>query len=423
MSKATVKCEVHGIRSAFAPRQIAFNTGADLSLKLGSAVGPQGISLTAADLLDVGATVFQIDRHITSWRSTNAPTLIRLRMKLRKPNAWSTHAIETLQSLLHILGNVVWKIEFEKGLNVDIPKHKKEKTQRIRQVALFSGGVDSTCGAMTLRNEVAETKLVSFYRGQKTLQASLASELGFSVPVQWSMNWARDPGRGRSFYFRSFMFLSLAGAVAESWNVRTVFQFENGILATAIPPTPYWMMTKHAHPSLHQNMVELFRSLFGGKWKILNPFLALTKRECVQRATNGMERATAMRLLSRTETCWYLRSNNVFGGKKRPGRSCGVCVPCLLRNTAIPGEGHQFDLRKDTIKNHRRKGEAFRAYYAFLRRVLDANKSSAKFYVALPAAGRQLVQNQYGLELDDLQRLFGTFAREFMETFCGGEAV
>jgi len=417
MSTATVTCCVHGIRSAFSPKQISFSTGTDLSMLLESSIGPKGLSPTAADLVDLAAAVYQIDRHITSWRGTNPPTRIQLRMKLRHPNAWSDSAIQALQAALHLLGNAVWEVEFEPGLKARIPEHQKEEARPIDQVALFSGGVDSTCGAITLSTAIANTRLVSFYRGQKTLQRSLASELGFATPIQWCIDWKQKPGRGHFFYFRSFLFLALAGAVAESWNARTIYQFENGILATAIPPASSWMMTKHAHPFLHKSMIELFADLFGGRWKIINPFLTLTKQECVKQAVSAMEEGRVMRLLAQTETCWYLRSNNVYGGVKKPGTPCGICVPCVLRRTAIPNERYRYNLLRDPIKDDKKKGEAFRAYYAFLSKVLDAGHSTAKFYGALPAAGRKLAEENCGVTLNDLHRLFLTFAQEFMETF------
>jgi 7-cyano-7-deazaguanine synthase in queuosine biosynthesis len=417
MSRPAVNCQVHGIRAVFPPRQISFNIGTDLAMQLEGSIGPKGLSLTAADLVDLAATIHQIDRHITSWRGTNPPARIQLSLRLRNPNAWSEEAILALQASLQLLGNTPWELEFGPGLKAPTPKYQTDNGRAIKQVALFSGGVDSTCGAITLCNATAHTQLVSFYHGQKTLQRGLASELGFQAPVQWRMKWQRSPGRGRSFYFRSFLFLALAAAVAESWDARTIFQFENGVLATAVPPAPSWMMTKHAHPLLQETMGKLFDALFGGKWIITNPFLKLTKRECVAQAAGSMKKARVMDLLAETETCWYLRSNNVYGGKKRPGMPCGICVPCLLRRTALPGERYQYDLLDDKIKGHKRKGESFRAYYAFLRKILAAGKSVAKFYSALPAAGRRLADDSVGLTLTDLHRLFRTFAQEFMATF------
>jgi hypothetical protein len=176
------------------------------------------------------------------------------------------------------------------------------------------------------------------------------------------------------------------------------------------------MMTKHAHPLLHQGMSNLFNALFGGDWKIINPFVDLTKRECVQQAVSVAKSESIKDVLSRTESCWFLHSPQFYGEKKKPGRPCGTCVPCLIRLTALSGDS-EFDLTKEKVKKHSSKGASFRAYDAFLTKVLAAGNSPAKFYTILPAAGRDLANKDVGLSLDDLHRLFGTFAREFMETF------
>ena len=52
------------------------------------------------------------------------------------------------------------------------------------QIVLFSGGLDSTCGALTLREHAGRTQLVSFYTKELTLQRELAEELGFGRPTQ-----------------------------------------------------------------------------------------------------------------------------------------------------------------------------------------------------------------------------------------------
>jgi len=415
MSKPSVVCQIIGLRSVFPPRLITFSTSADISYKTENSFGPNGISPVAADLIDLAASIYQIDRYITSWRTSNPPKQIKFQMKLRYPERWTEQAIVALESSLQLLSNAQWKVELEKGLKAPIPLYKKESERKVKQVALFSGGLDSTCGAATLRNAVADTQLVSYYSNQKALQSSLATELGFNLPTQWHFTW--DGGRARNFYLRSFFFLALAGVVAESWNTRTIYQFENGVLATAIPPSPSWMMTKHAHPLLHSTMSDLFGALFGGEWKVVNPFQCLTKRECVREAIRNDKSKKILEQLIRTETCWFLHSPQLYGAEKSPSTPCGTCVPCLLRLTALSGEPREYDLRKVTIKKDQKKGAAFRAYYAFLTKVLETKRSMAKFYMVLPAAGRDLAEKYYGISLGDLHRLFTTFAMEFMQTF------
>lgn len=412
---AFVDCRISGFRSAFKAQQISFRTGSDLRMVLDGVLGPAGISPTGADLLDFAATVYQIERQLTGRQRTNPPQRFELCMQLRDPRAWKHHALAAAEKILHLLGNAVWVLDFRPGLQASLPQYQREASRKVTQVALLSGGMDSTCGLASMHQEVAVTQPVSFYTRQKSLQSTIASDLGYTTVSQWRMNWAKDPGRGHSFYYRSFLFLALAAVVAESWRARTILQFENGILATAIPPAPSWMMTKHAHPLLHKAAAELFSALFGGHWQVRNPFLLLTKRGCLQEATKAIGKLRALQLLKKTETCWYHWSNRVIGGTKTPGVACGICIPCIVRHTAMPEEVVQYNLSRDKEKNDPKRGTAFRSYFGFLDRIIKTGRSPAQFYALLPAAGRNLIDT--GFPLTDLHRLFLKFAHEFMQTY------
>ena len=231
------------------------------------------------------------------------------------------------------------------------------------------------------------------------------------------MKWAKTAGPGHAFFYRSFLFLALAGAIAESWGVRRVLQFENGVLASSIPPGSAWLMTKHAHPLLHKHVSSLFSALFGGKWDISNPFLLLTKRECANHAGKSIGKAKATRLLKKTETCWFLWSHRVIGGPKKPGIPCGICIPCLVRRTTSVDEKYAYDLIQRRVRNHPRQGANFRSYFLFLEQVLKTKQSPSDFYSMLPSSGRQLVGIDSALSLDALHQLFLRFGREFMTTF------
>jgi 7-cyano-7-deazaguanine synthase in queuosine biosynthesis len=411
----SVECRVEGLRSRYEYEPISFNTGPDLNLVLEGETGPEGISPTSADLLDFAAAIYQIERQLRR-KSTSPPERFTLSMQLRNPKAWNDEAIAASQDILSLLGDAVWELDFKPGLRAPVPEHQRDGRRKPKQVLMLSGGMDSTCGAATIKTEAAETQPVSFYTLQKGLQKNIASDLGYDRLNQWRMKWEGEVGRGYSFYYRSFLFLSLGAAIAESWRVRTILQFENGVLATSVPPSAYWLMTKHAHPLLHSHAGRLFSALFGGEWKISNPFLLLTKRGCVQEAIKAIGKTKAMQLLRKTETCWYYRANRVKGGKKRPGVPCGVCIPCIVRRTAMPDEKYTYDLLKDGNKNNQQRGENFRSYYIFLDQVLKTKRAPGDFYAILPPSGRELVETN-SLSLDDLHQLFLKFGKEFMSTF------
>ncbi len=409
-----VACSAYSLRDGDKPQEIKFNLGKDLFAKVTGLVGPHGFSPTAADLVDVAASVFQIEKQLRGRQRTNPVVKFDLAMRLRNPSAWSKKATTTLSEILNLLGYPAWKVHFEGGLSAPVPVHQISSVRKIDQIALFSGGLDSACGAISLRSDKARTQLVSYYTGQKTLQVDLARQIGFDPPVQWSLQWGKSAGRGHSYFYRSFLFLALAAATAETWGARRILQFENGVLATAVPPSPAFAMTHHAHPSLHRSCALLFGLVLGGEWTIENPFLNKTKCECVQVAI-GSKLPGVQALLHSTQTCWFYRSNRILGAGKRPNTACGVCVPCVLRRTALPDERCEFDLKKDSVRNHHTKGRVFRSYYGFLSRILSCDTAN-QFYSVLPAAGRDLLATGF-VQLTDLYELFRQFADEFMRTY------
>ena len=413
----TVKCVVRGIRPGFSEQPINFSIGQDLSLSVKGEVGPKGLTETAADLIDLAAAVAQIERQLKGFQGTNPPALFRLSMQLRKPQAWSNKAVRIVQDMLLLLGNAEWLIDFRGGLRAGIPDHQVGTGSTVKQIVLFSGGMDSTCGLASIQDQASSSRLVSFYTRQKKLQNNIASDLEFLQPVQWSKNWTPKMGPSHSFYYRSFLFLCLAAAVTESWKAKSILQFENGVLASAIPPSPAWMMTKHAHPQLHKLAAELFSILFGGKWQVRNPFGLKTKRDCFVESSSIIGRARAQTILEKTETCWFHWSNRVVGGEKKPGRACGVCIPCIVRRTALRDNNYEWDLRKEKVQNDSKLGRAYRSYFGFTQEISKTKGSPGRFYRLLPATGRSLVDPDGALELDQLHSLFFKFSNEFGKTY------
>lgn len=231
-TKKSVRCLIKGLKDRELSQKIEFTSGDDLKFLVEGNLGPSGMTNVGADLIDLAGAIFQIERQLRGRGRTNPPEKFALSIALRSPRMWTKKAISATISALNLLGDASWQIEIEPGLRAEIPKFETTQGDQVVQVALFSGGLDSTCGAYSLRDERARTQLVSFYTGQKSLQLELATAIGFSKPVQWSRKWTGDLGRGHSFRYRSFLFLALAAVVANSWKARRILQFENGILAS-----------------------------------------------------------------------------------------------------------------------------------------------------------------------------------------------
>jgi hypothetical protein len=251
------------------------------------------------------------------------------------------------------------------------------------------------------------------------LQAHLAAELDFPPPTQWRLQGGA--GRGRSFYYRSFLFLALAAATAQTFNAREIVQSENGILASAIPPVPSLAVTRHAHPRLHNLFERLLALLLGERWFVTNPLWQLTKREAVAAMRRNLGAARANTLAASTQSCWNLSAPHVFGVRrfggrtKRANQQCGVCVPCIIRRTALPGEPFAFDLTDDAVRNHRKLGAHFLEYVEFVS-VIRAARTAAELRTRLPAEALDLIDGGW-TDLESLYRLLRRFAAEFVATF------
>jgi hypothetical protein len=252
----SVECFPRGANKHVRHRPIRFNTGSDLVLSLAGQIGPAGLSDSAADLLDFAGAIYQIERQFRGRQRTNPIEHVSLTIALRKPKAWTGKTLASVKRILQLLGNAVWDIELKSGLRAEIPTTDRSKPPRCTQVALFSGGMDSTCGAATCCSEADQTQLVGFYTRQMTLQEELAQSLGFKRLAQCRMQWKGKPGLTYSFYYRSFFFLCLAAAIAESWDVRRILQFENGVLATAVVPASG--RTRNGSPSPRNRCREAY---------------------------------------------------------------------------------------------------------------------------------------------------------------------
>ena len=217
------------------------------------------------------------------------------------------------------------------GLVVD---RIKPENRAVERIALFSGGLDSASGVAHHRELAGRTQLVSHYSRQKSAQLRIAEAIPYGSPTQARVEGLK--GRGRGFLHRSFYFLCLGAAVASTYGARRVVQYENGVLAAAIPPAPAYFMTRHAHPFVHRAAERLFGAVLGGDWTVENPFLEFTKRECYQAMAAGIGLERAAQVAGMTESCWYTHSNQYLAGHKKPnGKPCGVCIPCIVRRTAI----------------------------------------------------------------------------------------
>jgi 7-cyano-7-deazaguanine synthase in queuosine biosynthesis len=417
-----LRCRVLGVRAAFEPREASFDFAAGPVWAADGALGAKAWSPRVLDLLDLVGGIYRVESQIPP-RPTNPAKEWQIEAPVRDVDFWSREGGAPLASVLGFLNRARWSFAFrERGRTKDV-EVAAEPRVAVRDVVLFSGGMDSTCGAGVHPGPPDAVQLVSFYSNQKELQRSLASELGYPPPVQWRLQGQR--GKEGMDLIRALMFLTLGAAVAESFGVATVFQYENGVLAMAIPPAGAMIPTRHAHPELHRRLEVLWEAVFGRRIEIRNPFALMTKREEVETFVRTVSSDRADAILSRTQTCWRLSQAHVGGKAKRPGQPCGVCTPCIVRRTARPLEpigtksrpGYQFDLKKESVRRHPKLGMTFRAYLELIGLVFGTDDDRALIEQLAPEA-RALIGGPAGPTADQAVSVLRRFADEFCDTFA-----
>ena len=393
----------------------------DFHLVLTGPLGPAGLSARARDLLTVGFSAFSIERSLSGYSGTNRAGDFEVDLELEEPHRWTAPAITSLVELLAFQGDARWSWNFKKATETEAVKTGATITDKrtIDRVVLFSGGLDSTSGIATLRAGATRIQLVSHYSKQKSDQLAIASSLGYGPPTQARIVRRGLSSRGRSYLYRSFYFLCLGAAVASSYKIAKITQFENGVLAAAIPPAPPYFMTRHAHPMVHRHAETLFREIFGTPWKIDNPFLPRTKRECVAQMRKILGSKLSEKLIPKTETCWYVNSYQLRANrKKKNGVPCGVCIPCIIRRTALgTPEGH-YDLNKSTVRADTVLSREFNAYSEFVSWIWKNRNKPNRLWLEMPDYVRQTSEGSPPiLTRDELTGLLVRFAKEFRGTF------
>lgn len=395
----------------------------------GDGLGPEGLSASGRDLLEIARVVWEVERKQPKRISSQRLRRVEMAMALRMPEVWSAEAKLRLSRILRMLGNAEWSFDFRARSTTtaldQLSDAVKREDKPALAVSLFSGGLDSTCGLAWLRSNEVPAALVSFY-GPKTKQREIAQKLAptqthFQIKCTWKTGERRFGGQ---FQYRTILFLALGGAVAQSFGASTLYQFENGPLALAMPPTPIYRMTRHAHPALQAEMEALLELLFERPIAIKNPFLLLTKREITSFLGNNLDDSDMRSVLASTETCWNLTSRNVLGAleKKLPGVPCGVCIPCIVRCVALRHDPikHAIDLSSPTERatvdpNAKLHLEAFMSW---AKKTDATNFELADFMLGAPYVLREAISSgREGLTYETAFILYKRFARELLGTF------
>lgn len=401
---------------------VSFDLAKDIQFIFTGPTGPDGVTSVASDLLDIALSVCFTERDLRKTALKNRIRNIYIDLPVREIDLWRANGW-IVEKILSFLGGHEWHVSFIKS-NLPTRNSIETSNEKKKQVVLHSGGMDSTCGLVSIRDEASDTQPVSFYTTQRNIQQVIAKSLGFSSPSLLSARWLnKSTRRGHSaFAYRSFLFLAMGALVAFSFSAKILYQFENGFMAAAIPPCPNYYPTRHAHPKFHEFFNMLLKKI-GINVVISNPFRWMTKRQMVEMTYKVLGEVTAEQLLQKTQSCWFF---NYFQFPSRfikekivlPGHiHCGICVPCIIRRVAFHDCEYEYDPRHPpvNIKDIENVTHNYDAYASFSKYVLENRNSPEELRRALIHRG--IVIDVDSNDWPMLYKVIVQFSNEFFDAF------
>ncbi|MEG0577734.1 MAG: Qat anti-phage system QueC-like protein QatC [Bacilli bacterium] len=313
------------------------------------------ISTIYEDLFVIGMSIFSIDKRVSRRKFKDCWTReLKVSIPVIELEKWEK-TIELWNKTLSFLTGDIWKVTFRKSLHqYSKREHNRRKKINIRScdsVCLFSGGLDSFCGAIDILNAGKSPCLFGHneYPKLRFKQEQLCKMFNKNYPNQtikflsFTAN-SRAPynsegllkGSENTSRGRSLLFLCAALAIASTLGSEApVYIPENGFIGLNIPLTNSrkgTCSTRTTHPYFIKCFQQILQTV-EIKNEIKNPFAYKTKREIVNLVKNTDSFNEGFGLtISCSHPC--LPRWNRDGLNEYP-MNCGYCYPCLIRGSSL----------------------------------------------------------------------------------------
>lgn len=267
---------------------------------------------------------------------------------------WSDPTIiQELSCLLEFLsGDEAYTFEFQPGFHrhptniFDCQDHRELIESPEGDVALFSGGIDSTAGVLDLLSASERNVfLVSHKSGSSAIsrtQTQLVEAMGRRFPnrihhIQFESGLSdlnRAPEETQRARF--FLYASIGIAVSQACSNGRLLIYENGITSMHLRKRQDQLnsrSTRTTHPVTINRLENLFTKILGGPIGLETPFAWMTKTDVVRR----LAERDGSDLFSSTVSCGRTI-------KKGNETHCGSCSQCIDRRVAAYAAGlHEQD--------------------------------------------------------------------------------
>lgn len=321
------------------------------------------------DLIEIACAVLFSDRLAKKPKGIYSVRQISLKIPVREPKLWNS-CRQHLNHLISFLSNDIYDLSFyckKEGISTlkDSIKISAEK------IVLYSGGLDSSVAAANFAKAgvkaIYVTEYVTGITDIHNLLADICKTFGNgSKPLHATFYVSPKANMARLFKentrrTRTFLYSSLALALAGALGIWEISICENGPLALNLPFIPSMQPTRHTHIDFLRGMEELSEIVFNKKIRFTNPYELKTKGE-MTKVFNSYPK-----LALRTNSCWYRQFSGL--GKHYGKGHCGHCIPCLVRLVSLKAAGipipkGHFDL---DIVNLYKKTNKEKRYFGDLR--------------------------------------------------------
>lgn len=385
-------------------------------------LGKQSMEYIYEDLFIIGLSIFALDKRISRSLFDDAWTReIEVSIPVLEKNKWD-RTCDKWNELLSFLTGDIWKIEF-RSTSAEYGFHKNANRSKIDIsgcdcVSLFSGGLDSFCGAIKLLEDGKSPVLVGHneYPKLRYIQENMVKDfrsnydsqsisfLGFTAGARAPKNIEGEPlrktentSRGRSLLFLCAA-ISIAGIMGED---TPVYIPENGFIGLNISLTNSRKgscSTRTTHPFFLEGLSEILGEV-GIHNRIENFFAYKTKREIVNLIAETQSfKNNYMNTISCSHPC--VARYNRTGSREYPV-NCGFCYPCLIRKASL--QDVEISEKKDVEDT-----------ISFINTESESTKSSDLFAVL------SSVHRYKGLSDKELRRMIrgtGKLSKEKVEWF------
>jgi 7-cyano-7-deazaguanine synthase in queuosine biosynthesis len=303
------------------------------------------------DLIEIACYVFAADRHSLrgqkdaleyhSWARN-----FEFYIKVRDYSFWNNHdvKIKLSEALRYMTGDNSYSFNFQRGHTtpqVDLFDSEEFCVDSSVQteIALFSGGLDSLVGAIQLlESGVPKVCLVSHRSGQpETIrtQDKLHDALEKEYPnriryYKFRSGLKEQHAKEETQRTRSFLFSSIAFALASAYRQDHFYIFENGVTSMNFPrreDLKNARASRTTHPKTIFLLKEFLSTIENKPVDIRTPFFWRTKTDVL----NELKQYGKERLLPSSVSC-----SKTFQPFNQ-GTHCGICYQCLDRRFAVYG--------------------------------------------------------------------------------------